>query len=551
VLTVIGGRLAQLPASARELASLAATIGRDFTFAVLAAASERNEEAVARDLDDLWQRRLVREQGGEDYDFSHDKIREVAAGLVSAGHRRLLHRRIAQALEQVYRADLDPRSHDIAAHYDQAGLAALAIPYYQRAAAVAQALYANEEAVTLLNKALAALAGVPAGSERAELELALQTALGVPLLALKGYSAPDVRAVYIRARQLAEALGRPAEPPVLRALALVSIVRSEFGNACELGEQLRQLAEQRGDTTLFVEAHYVLGVSYFWLGEFEAARRHLEQALESYDPAQRREHVALYAQDPAVICRVRLAYTLWYLGRPDQAQSVCEAALTLGREVGHPFSLAYALNFAAWYANESRNRPLTRELVAATQALATEQSFSLWAMMSGFIGAWTQAEDGATETGIEQIQSGMLTFQQQGASLGRTYYLALLAKAYALVGQVSEALSALDEALALEASGEEHWYAAELHRLRGELLFQAGGSGPEVEACYQRAITIAQRQAAKPLELRAALSLSRLWQRQGRAVAARQVLQAAYAHFSEGFDTPDLAEARAQLQALT
>jgi predicted ATPase len=182
--------------------------------------------------------------------------------------------------------------------------------------------------------------------------------------------------------------------------------------------------------------------------------------------------------------------------------------------------------------------------------LAAEQGFSLWAMMSGFIGAWTLAEVGATAMGIEQIQAGMLTFEQQGASLGRTYYLALLAKAQALVGQTTEGLEALAEALALESGGEEHWYAAELHRLRGELLAQAGGHGPEVEACYQRAITIAQGQAAKPLELRAALSLSRLWQQQGRAAAAREVLQAVYAQLSEGFDTPDLAEARAQLQAL-
>jgi DNA-binding SARP family transcriptional activator/predicted ATPase len=549
--TVIAARLAQLSPSARELASLAATSGRAFTFAVLAGASGRAEDDVARDLDELWQRRIVREQGGEAYDFSHDKIREVAYAQVSGGHRRLLHRHIAQALERAHTADLDTVSHQIAAHYDQAGLPARAIPFYRRAAAVAQAVYANEKAVGLLNKGLAALADLPAGAERDEHELALQSALGVPLVALKGYMAPEVRSVYTRARQLCQSLGRAPDAPILRALALTSIMRSEFGEAYELGEQLRRLAEQRGDAILVVEAHYVLGVSLFWLGQFEASRLRLEQALDAYDPSLRQAHIALYAQDPAVIGLVRLAYTLWHLGYPDQAREKFEAGLALAREVGHPFSLGYAQAFGACYTNDRRDLALTAQLIQANQDLAAEQGFTLWSMMSALLDAGVQAEQGEAGATADQIRARLVEYGLMGASLGRTYILALLARAYARDGQFALGLETLDEALGLVAEGEEQWYAAELNRLRGELMLSAGADGSEVETWYHRALEIAQPQCARFFELRAALSLSRLWQRQDRAQPARQLLQAVYAKFTEGFDTPDLLEAQAQLQALT
>jgi predicted ATPase len=547
--TVIAARLAQLPPSARELASLAAAMGRAFTFAVLVAATDRDEVAVARDLDDLWQRLLVREQGGDAYDFSHDKIREVAYAQASAGRRRILHRRIAEALEHVYATDLDAVSGQIAAQYDQAGLSERAIPFYLRASAVAQSVYANEEAVSLLTRGLRALAALPASLDRYVQELAFQQALGIPLVALKGYQAAEVQALYARARQLYETLGREPEAPVLRGLALTSIARARYGDAVSWGQQLRQLAEHTADNIVFVEGHYVLGVSLFWLGEFEASRHHLEQALAAYNPHQRHAHIVSYAQDPAVICSIRLAYTLWYLGRPDQARQKFEAGLALAREVGHPFSLGYALTFGSWYTNDSGDAELTRQLVTSTQALAEDQGFTLWSMMSHIVAAGIQAQLGDNEVGIDQIRAGLVEYEQKGAGLGRTYFLALLARAYARQRQFAEALETLDQALLLAAEGEERWYAAELNRLRGEVMLQSGAGLAQVEARYQRALDIARGQHALALELRAALSLGRLWLGQGNPQAARQVVQEVYQKFTEGFDAPELVAAQALLQA--
>src|SRR5262245_21072758 len=222
---VIAARLAQLSAPARELAGLAATIGRAFTFDVLARASNYDEDSLVRALDELWQRRIVREQGANAYDFSHDKIREVAYAEVSPMHRQLMHRRVARALEMVFASDLDPVSGQIAAHYEHAGVLDQAIQFYERAAGMAQRVYANEEAISLLNRALALLQRLPPSPERDARELALQTALGASLVATRIYAHPEVVEVYSHAQVLCQRLGRPPSPPILRALAIADIHR--------------------------------------------------------------------------------------------------------------------------------------------------------------------------------------------------------------------------------------------------------------------------------------------------------------------------------------
>jgi DNA-binding SARP family transcriptional activator/predicted ATPase len=546
---VIVTRLAQLSAPARELAGLAATVGRAFTFDVLGQASDGGEDSLVRGLDELWQRRIVREHGAHAYDFTHDKLREVAYAEVSPIRRRLLHRRVAQAMEIIYASDLDPVSAQVAAHYEQAGLLEQAIHYYQRAAAVAQRVYANEEAISLLNKGLALLRRLPQNLERDARELALQTALGVSLVATRGYAALDAIDVYSRARALCQRLSRPPSPPVLRALAIAHIVRAEFQQARDLGDQLLALAEHDQDPVLLVEAHYVLGVTLFWQGAFAPSRGHLEQAIARYDPQQSRMHIALYSQDPKVVCLCRLALDLWYLGYPDQAAQTSQAALALARELSHPFSLSYAGYLATLLHSHRRAVQETQAQAEAVIALCRAHRLSFWLPPAMVLHGWALAEQGAIEAGIAQIREGMAAFHAMGAEYMRPYLLTLLAEQYAKVGDVEQGLTLLAEALAMVDKSGERWYEAEIYRTRGELLLMHGEDA-DAEAAFVRARAVARSQEAKSPELRAVMSVARLWQRQARHAEARQMLAEIYSWFTEGFDTPDLQDARALLEHL-
>jgi predicted ATPase len=516
---------------------------------VLAQASNGDEDTLVRSLDELWQRRLVREQGTDGYDFSHDKIREVAYIEISVVQRRRLHRQVAQALETIYISELAPVSAQLAMHYEQAGLSQPAISYYQRAAEVAERVYANQETIELLTKALALLETLPASQERDEKECELHLGLGVPLVALKGYGAIEVLEVYTRARALYQQLGKAANPPVLRALALAYIVQSKFRQAHELGLQLLSLAQSQQDPILRVEGHYVLGVALFWLGEFMTSRSHLEQALAYFNPNQRSTHLKLYTQDPEVICLSRLALGLWYLGHPDQAVQKMQEGLTLAHAWSHPFSLAYILYFSAILHCHRRDIQATLEQAEAAVKLCSKQQLGFWLPQGMIVYGWALAKQGEIETGMAQMRQGLADLQATGARYVRPFYLALLAELSGEAGDVQQGLTLLDEALALVSENNEPWCESELVRLKGELLLQTE-TRAEAERYFQQAVEIARRQAAKSLELRAVMNLCRLWQEQGRHEEAHGRLAEIYDWFTEGFETADLKAAKLLLQEL-
>jgi DNA-binding SARP family transcriptional activator/predicted ATPase len=546
---VIAARLAQLSAPARELASLAATIGRAFTFDVLARASDYDEDRLVRGLDELWQRRIVREQGANAYDFSHDKLREVAYAEVSPMQRQLIHRRVARALETIYASNSDPISGQVAAHYEQAGMPEQAIQYYQRAAEVAQRVYANEEAISLLNKGILLLLRLPPSTERDARELALQTELAACLAPARGYGAPEVIDTCGRAQSLCQSLGAPASPPILRALAIAHVVRAEFQQARDLGDQLLGLAEHTQDAILLVEAHYVLGVAVFWQGAFATSRRHLEQAVAHYQPQQSRTHLAHYSQDPKVICLCRLGLDLWYLGYPDQAAQRNQAALTLAQELGHPLSLAYTRHFGALLHCHLREAKRTQAWAEAVITLDREQRVGFYLAMATVLHGWAIAEQGDTGVGLARMHESLTGFEAVVAEHLRHYALILLAEQYGRAGDSAQGLSFLAEAHAAVEAHAAHWCEAEIYRVRGELLLLQGDNA-EAEAAFQCALEVARPQEAKSLELRAATSLARLWLRQARHAEARRLLADIYGWFSEGFDTPDLQDARALLEQL-
>ena len=275
--------------------------------------------------------------------------------------------------------------------------------------------------------------------------------------------------------------------------------------------------------------------------------------MRLYDPQRHRTHAALYSgHDPGVCCRLQAAQSLWLLGYHDQAVASSQAAIALAQQLAHPFSLTIALRWATMLHHLRRQAPLTQTHAEAAMTIATDQGFPQELAEATLLRGWALAASGHGEEGIMQIQQGLAAYRATGAGANRPYYLALLAEASAQAGQTTEGLEALAEALATLATSGVLWWEAELHRLRGELLLQHAVAQPgEAEACFQQALTVARRQQAKSPELRAAMSLARLWQAQGQRAEARALLAEVYGWFTEGFDTADLQEAKALLDALT
>jgi len=362
-----------------------------------------------------------------------------------------------------------------------------------------------------------------------------------------------VEQAYARARALGQQVGATTQLfPVLWGLLAFYIVRAEYKTARELGEQLLILAQSVQDPAFLLEAHRVLGITLSYLGESASALEHLERGIALYDPQQHRAHAFLYAVDPGVGCLTFAARVLWYLGYPDQALKRIHAALILARELAYPLTLAFALIMAAELHQFRREAQIARKQAEAAIILATEQGFPFWAAWGTILQGGALVEQGQGMERIVQIRRGLAAYLATGGEMERPYYLILLAEAYGTIGQPKEGLGVLREALAVVDKTGEHWWEAELHRLKGELwLALSTNNAAEVEACFRQALDIARQQQAKSLELRAAMSLARLWQRQGKRAEAHALLAPIYGWFTEGFDTADLQEARALLEALS
>lgn len=549
VQAVIAARLAQLSAPAHKLAGLAATIGRDFGFEVLLVASGTEEADLLRRLDELWQKQIVREAGENSFEFTHDKIREVAYAEIGPLNRRINHRRVAHALETVHSADLNPVSGELAVHFERASITTEAVGYYHQAALLNQRSGAYQEAVRLLKKALELLQAFPPGMERDERELDCLITMGALLTQSMGHGAAEVLQIYERAQALCQQLGRPTSPPVLRALAIGSITSAQFNNARKFGQQLLRVSKNEDSNFLRIEAHYTLGVSNFWLGGFLRSREHLEKAITCYDPSHSQHHTMAYTQDPKVICQVRLAFLLWCIGYPDQAMKACQEALDYARQIGHLFSQAYATYCKTLLLNHLKNYEAGHQTAEDLLALSQEDHISYWYSEGLVLLGWAQAELGDSETGISSIQAGINHLLDTDYRFLQPLRLSLLGEQVAKSGDSNRGLSLLDEALDVMVQNEERWCEAELYRRKGELLLRTGDMA-SAEAAFQRALSTARVQEAKMLELRAAVQLARLWQSQGKYAEAKQLLIPLHDWFSEGWDTVDLREASKLLSAL-
>jgi predicted ATPase len=308
---------------------------------------------------------------------------------------------------------------------------------------------------------------------------------------------------------------------------------------------------RRAGPSPLLHAHRAMGQTVFWQGELTRARAYLEQGIARYHPQRHRSLAFRYSQDPGVGLRTFAAHVLWYVGYPDQAVARIQEALTLARELSHPFSLAHALDHAAWLHQYRREGRLAQEQAEADMALCREQGFSFFLAHGTIMHGWAVAAQGRRAEGMTQMQQGMAALRTIGVGVLLPRDHTMLAEAYGESGQAEEGLRLLAEALTTADHQGMHLWEPELYRVKGELLLrQRAPDAPEAESCFRQALDVAGRQQAKSLELRAAMSLSRLWQRQGRRDEARELLAEVYGWFTEGFDTVDLREAKALLEEL-
>ena len=407
------------------------------------------------------------------------------------------------------------------------------------------------EAVTHFTKGLEVLKTLPDTPARAQRELTLLLTLAEALRVTKGWAAPEVGHTFTRARELCRHVeDTPQLFDSLLGLHGFYLNRGEFQTARELVEQSLTLAQRLHEPGRLIRAHGNLGAVLYWLGEMVPARAHLEQALSL--PGSQPDRALPYSgQGPRVFALAYAAFTLWGLGYPDQALTRSHEMLTYVQGQSHAFSLVRVLSYAAGLHRLRREVRTTQERTEAALALLTEQEFGQWAAGVTFQQGWVLAAQGQHEEGIAQMHQGLAARLATGAGSTQSGMRGLLAEAYGGIGQAEAGLHLLAEALAWVDTTGERYCEAEVYRIKGELLLQqAIPDAPQAEACFQQALAVARRQQAKSWELRAAMSLCRLWQRQGKHTEARELLAPIYGWFTEGFDTLDLQEARALLDGL-
>jgi len=548
-------------ATVKGLAQLGATLGREFSYELLHAVSPWDEGTLQRGLHQLVEAEFLYQRGllpQATYLFKHALIQEAAYQSLLHSTRQQHHQHIAQVLEARF-ADLCATQPELLAHhYTEAGLIAQATPYWQQAGTQAIQRSANVEAIAHVQRGLELLTALPDTPQRNQHELDFLTTLGPALMATKGYAAPEVVHAYTRARALCQQVGEmPEHVPVLWNLWFFYMARAEHQTAMELGEQCLQIAHRVQDEALLLEAHYALGCSWFLLGNLALAGTHMEQIIALYDAAQHRGLAYHYGGiDPGVGGFGVYAWALWLRGYPAQARTHSDRALSLARQLGHPFSLARTLHYDTLVCQLRRDTLAARDQADAEITVATAQSFAL-ARASGLImRGWAIAVQDRSPEGLAQIRQGLDMYRSTGAEYQRPHYLTLLAEASGLLGQPEGGLAALEEALTLVEKTGERYYEAELHRQRGELLLlhaEGGGQNAELTAkeSFQQALDVSRQQQARSFELRAAMSLARLWQRQGKRQEAYNLLAPIYGWFTEGFDTMDLQEAGALLAELS
>ena len=539
---------------AKEIVQIGSTIGREFGYELLRQTVDVTERELNQALHLLSASGLIFQEGeipAAKYIFKHALIQDAAYGTLSKKSRRDIHARIAKTLESRFSERVKAEPELLAYHYEQAGAINEAVQYWHRAASKDVAQSADAEALSHFNRTLELLETLPKSHARDALELELLIARGAPLLRLKGYASDEIEHNYLRARNLSQE--NPSSEQYflsLWGLWVFHLVRGPLAKACTLAESLLSWASRQQDPDLLIRAHESVGSTYSFLGRFSEAKTHLCEAKSLYDPQRHRSQVLPYTQDPGITARIILARTLWIVGEVDEVETLVAEAISMARELEHPFTLAFSLATASWIYSTLRDTNRTLSLTEEAIILSTKYSFEVplaWAM--SFQG-WALAEQGK-ENGLERLVEGLSAAQKAKASLNHTYTVALLAEIHLRNQRVAEGLSAIQKAQALATTQGELCWQAELLRLKGELLLaQSHQSIMEAEQCFSQALTIAQDQHAKMLELRATISMAKLLRKQRKPDTARSILGSVSSRFSGKGVNADLSEAQKVLEQL-
>jgi predicted ATPase len=536
---VIMARIDSLPEEAKSLLQKGSVAGREFSHDLLKQVTNRPKEELLSHLSILKDSELLYERGiypQSTYIFKHALIQDATYQSLLKSTRQKYHQKIAQVLEKYFADTMETQPELLAHHYTEAGLFEQAVGYWHQAGKRATQRSANVEAINHLTKGLEVLMNLPDTFERARQELDLQTTLGPVVMAVKGFGAPEVGKVYDRARELCQKVGET--PQLFRSLfgMWLYYCSKELQTAQKIGEQLRTIAQRAKDPALNLQAHHALWTHSLFLGNFLKTREHAEQGMIIYDPQQHHSHAFIYAgHDPGVCCRYFGATAMWFLGYP----------------VSHPPSLGIVLTFAARLHLFRREAKATQEVAEAAIALCSEHGLAMFLNWATIMLGWALAAQGKEDEGIAQMHHGMYANLTAVIGVHKPCLLAHLAETYGRIGKADAGMTSLAEAMASAEKIGANWWTADMHRLKGELLFKLSPENlVEVETCYNHALKVARRQKAKSLELRAAMSLSRLWQQQGKQEEANQLLSEIYGWFTEGFDTADLKEAKFLLEEL-
>jgi predicted ATPase len=564
VRSMIQRKIDQLSEEDRQLLVGASVEGYEFDSAVVAKALGVDPAEIEERLDPLGRVhafvRFVEEKEFPDgtltlrYRFVHVLYQNSLYASLQATRRAAMSAAVAQSILDFYGEQRGKVASQLAALFSAARDFARAVEFYLLAAQQAAAVYANAEAAALASRGLEMLKSLPAGTPRDDQELSLQLTRALALSIAHGYAAPEVGAGYARARELCQKMGAASEVcPVLFGLCLFYWIRGEHDSARQHGEQMVRMSQKIGDRVMLTTAHLVLGNTLVLTGELVSARENLERSISFYDPGQRQSYRSLLRLDPGIYSLAQLGRVLWLLGHPEQARQRFAEAFSLAAETGDPRSIAYTQILGTIVYTYLRECAQVRKLMDACVAHCTQHDIGHDQVWSCLWGGWALAEQGATGEGIALMQKNLAVQRSLGAKISYTEFLTLLAQIYGKAGRIEEGLAAVAEAIELAPRMSEGVIKAETQRVKGELLLQTSGASREVEAeaCFHQAIVIAREQDAKSWELRAATSLARLWQKQGKQQEARVILGEIYGWFTEGFDTADLKDAKALLTELS
>jgi predicted ATPase len=547
---------------AKGVAQIGAAIGREFSHPLLAVVAQLPEPDLAAALEHLLQAGLLSRKGWPphaSYIFKHALVQDAAYGTLLRERRRALNARIAETLESQFAEIAENQPELLARHCTEAGLIEKAVDFWGKAGQRSLARSALVEAATQLYRALDHIAALPATPALRRDQIKLQVALITAVMHVKGYAAPETKAATDRARLLieqADALGEPPEDPLLLFSVLFSLWNASFvafnGDVmCELARQFLALAEKQEATVPRMVGHRIMGVSLLFSGDIVEARAHLDRGIALYDPAEHRRLATRFAIDVRVGILFARSLALWMLGYPEAALGDTEQAIKDAREIGHAATLMFAL------ACPSMTHILLGKYEAANTeldevvALADKIGTLFWKAQGMALQGCVLVLTGKASEAVQMITSGLTAYGSTGATLWRPWYLSHLAKANAELDHLHDAWGSIDEAVTAVETTKQRWCEVEVNCIAGEVaLLPPQRDVRRAEGYFERALAVARQQHAKSWELRAAMSMARLWRDQGKALQARELLAPIYGWFTEGFETLDLREAKALLAEL-